>query len=745
MAPIAKDVETPTRTTSAVPSPASTAQAAATRPQPVPLEVPVSVNGARTIEGSDKREPFSESTKTVLVFANGAVIRLASSVSPGQLLFVTNEKTKKEVVCQVVKSKNYRTVTGYVELEFTEPAAGFWGVRIPTESAVSPATPVKAPAVARPAAPDVSPAAAPPKPFAATPGAPVATASTKPNLPVAAPPNKPAVVRPASPATPPVAAKPESNRNALPAKDPEPPKPESKLPTIAEFLAASPVGPPQPPAVNAESLPLESAQQPSTLAPSDTAPAAEPKLPKASLPAVTNPPVKTKDATTDELRQQAARLQEQLSSLLFREEALEKGTARPVVAAPVEPRRELATTPKPAAEIPAPAPLVAPTEVSTELTIAGVKPALAASPAAETKPSAAKPSPFNLKVEEVKIPSWLAPLAREADAESSSPSTSEISENSGVENNATVNSGDYSSQGAQERSTASEAVVFGGQLLGAAATDERVPSPGSKKGLILGLAAAVAILIGGGIWYGLQPGNFLAGKARTARTIPASDFPELSPATASPTAAPGSALNSSVAPVLANPSPAATQPAKTPVAEGNKTSSAPVNSETRSGNTAVGSEPALEQQKKPIFGDVHLATPNVNHGENSAPSEAAPSIDSTDAAATGDPMAGIAAGNGSQPAVPLPVGGEVKPAELRKSVPPVYPPTAKSQRVAGDVKLDALIDADGNVTATRVLSGPVLLHQAAAAAVKQWKYQPAVLDGKPTAMHLTVTVQFRLD
>jgi len=73
------------------------------KPQPVALEVPVTVNGARTVEGSDKREPFSETTKTVLVFGNGAVIRLGSPVAPGQLLFLTNEKTKKEVVCQVVK------------------------------------------------------------------------------------------------------------------------------------------------------------------------------------------------------------------------------------------------------------------------------------------------------------------------------------------------------------------------------------------------------------------------------------------------------------------------------------------------------------------------------------------------------------------------------------------------------------------------------------------------------------------
>ncbi len=126
MAPIVKDVENSAAT-------AAPAAPATKLPQPVALEVPVTVNGARTVDGSDKREPFSESTKTVLIFGHGAVIRLASLVAPGQLLFVTNEKTKKEVVCQVVKSKNYRTVTGYVELEFTEPAVGFWGMRFPTD------------------------------------------------------------------------------------------------------------------------------------------------------------------------------------------------------------------------------------------------------------------------------------------------------------------------------------------------------------------------------------------------------------------------------------------------------------------------------------------------------------------------------------------------------------------------------------------------------------------------------------
>src|SRR5260370_35083549 len=111
--------------------PASTATSpgdTAIKQQPVALEVPVTINGARAVEGSDKREPFSESTKTVLIFGNGAVIRLSSCVAPGQLLFLTNEKTKKEVVCQVVKSKNYAKWSGYVESDFTEPVVGFGGI-----------------------------------------------------------------------------------------------------------------------------------------------------------------------------------------------------------------------------------------------------------------------------------------------------------------------------------------------------------------------------------------------------------------------------------------------------------------------------------------------------------------------------------------------------------------------------------------------------------------------------------------
>src|SRR5207245_11265758 len=89
------------------------------------------------------------------------------------------------------------------------------------------------------------------------------------------------------------------------------------------------------------------------------------------------------------------------------------------------------------------------------------------------------------------------------------------------------------------------------------------------------------------------------------------------------------------------------------------------------------------------------------------------------------------------------VGGDVKQAKLLPHLPPTYPVLAKSQHVSGDVRIDALIDANGRVTTMKVVSGPTLLHQAAMDSLRQWKYQPASLDGKPVPMHLTVTIQFR--
>jgi protein TonB len=148
-----------------------------------------------------------------------------------------------------------------------------------------------------------------------------------------------------------------------------------------------------------------------------------------------------------------------------------------------------------------------------------------------------------------------------------------------------------------------------------------------------------------------------------------------------------------------------------------------------------------EPVKKPALGDVHLAAPVVNRGNAQTVSDAEPAI-ATSAPDTGADAA-TSLMRSKSPVAPLPVGGDVKPAQLTKSVPPQYPAIAKSQHIFGNVQIDALVDASGNVAEARAIGGPQLLYRAALDAVKQWKYAPATLNGEPTSMHLTVVVQFR--
>lgn len=120
-------------------SPKASDSSAIERPAPVALEVSVNATGARPTRGDAPRELFSEDTSTVLVFQDGAVIRLSAAVIQGQLLFLTHKDTNREVVCQVVRKRAFRPTTSYVELQFTEPQDDFWGVKfdVPASAATS--------------------------------------------------------------------------------------------------------------------------------------------------------------------------------------------------------------------------------------------------------------------------------------------------------------------------------------------------------------------------------------------------------------------------------------------------------------------------------------------------------------------------------------------------------------------------------------------------------------------------------
>ncbi len=99
--------------------------------EPVALETTVIATGARPADATSKRELFTEETQTVLVFERGAVIRLSAAVVDGQLLFLTNKSTGKEVVTQVLRKRAFRPTNCYVDLEFTESCPGFWGIEFP--------------------------------------------------------------------------------------------------------------------------------------------------------------------------------------------------------------------------------------------------------------------------------------------------------------------------------------------------------------------------------------------------------------------------------------------------------------------------------------------------------------------------------------------------------------------------------------------------------------------------------------
>jgi TonB family protein len=429
--------------------------------------------------------------------------------------------------------------------------------------------------------------------------------------------------------------------------------------------------------------------------------------------------------STEELKQQAARLQEQLSSLLFAE------TPKPSASAPT-PTLENTTAPELAQKV---------------LDLTNFPPAPVLSQPVKSVVPPSKTGSSSLEVEEIKIPSWLAPLARESETQTSAQSSS-VESNSFPELESAV--AEVPEEGisleAQESSRRPEVAIFGGQLLGESSQSTDAAPSGSKMGLFLGIAASL-LLVAGGVWYSRQPGNAISGLlggSSTASQPAASAAVASGPEVAKPIKHPEVVASSP------SPSPAPVNPPAPVVSATVKNTPAPPAPRTTnpiaisSPTPSPRSTPPVEEPKKPALGDVRLATPVINRGKaSSSLGESELSLDVAAGPNSAVPLSDLSASHRNEPAAPVPIGGDVKPAKLIKAVQPVYPAMARSQHVSGNVQIDALIDADGSVSAMKVLSGPALLRDAALQSLKQWKYQPAELDGKPTPMHLTVTLQFR--
>ncbi len=77
-------------------------------------------------------------------------------------------------------------------------------------------------------------------------------------------------------------------------------------------------------------------------------------------------------------------------------------------------------------------------------------------------------------------------------------------------------------------------------------------------------------------------------------------------------------------------------------------------------------------------------------------------------------------------------------------VEPEYPAEAAAQQIQGLVTLDVQIGDEGAVHNIAVVEGNPVLAAAAVQAVRQWKYQPYVVNGRPVEMQTRITIRFTL-
>jgi TonB family protein len=177
--------------------------------------------------------------------------------------------------------------------------------------------------------------------------------------------------------------------------------------------------------------------------------------------------------------------------------------------------------------------------------------------------------------------------------------------------------------------------------------------------------------------------------------------------------------------------------------------------------TVVAKQPEVASPRRPVI-------PNLKIGAPSAPNQALANLNdattpitevSSTEAVGGSTPAGLltSAGRTSNPPV-APPSAAAPPAPAPASAPrvvrepkmisstrPAYPAPAKASNIQGTVTVIATVDENGKVASARALNGPLLLRQAAADSVRQWKFSPGTIDGKAAPSEVTVGVEFRID
>jgi TonB family protein len=638
----------------AAPSSAAAADGLA-HPNPVCTEIGVSVQGsAHTAAGGQASQPFLEQTTTVIVFGQGAVVRLSESVTPGQILIVRHLRTNDEAACRVVSVKANPNVKGYVELEFLQPSPGFWGMDFPAASAAKTPSAVAAQSPAMPAAP-------------AAPAAPAHAERA-----VSDPSRTQTIPRPGSPAP--------AVRSSVSAVDTSNTAAAAGMTFLPDLL-------------DSLSLPTEIKRAPEPPRAENVRPASAPATKAPQVPWTSAPGAAKSDITKGTPAPGDGRYVSDLLDTLtpigetiLREKPKSVSPSATLSAAPAAP----------AISRPAPA---APA-ILKSTPVSYVEPSLADS---ALPTLAAEPAPLAVRASAHIVPSV-------------SPEVAPL-----------LSGGD---------------VVAHGRLLGEDISAGKTPEALPKPMRILAIAAAIALVLAAGA--GVYRWQKKSGPS-TSVTAPSEPAPGV-PAGATDTAA-------STAPPAASVAPAATAAAGASATESSKnshsnaqpsTSAAAATPAKSSAPTATTTTPALPAARGAAVAGMKMAVPTVaSHSADQATPTIASAVPSAAQNASAAGLLGESPSSGPAAPATRTSSGVTQP-RLLNAPAPIYPYAARAEHVQGDVSVDLLIDETGKVASMTVLSGPALLRPAALDALKQRKYAPAMLDGKPTTSHIVVIVHFQI-
>ena len=239
---------------------------------------------------------------------------------------------------------------------------------------------------------------------------------------------------------------------------------------------------------------------------------------------------------------------------------------------------------------------------------------------------------------------------------------------------------------------------------------------GGGMGIWIGVGVAAAVIVGGYFTYNAMSSKPSAPAAQQQAQAPA---PAPTDAAAQPAATP------------AAPAPAAssTQPASQPAPTTQSTArpALPPASATPAASTPKPAAPAPQQAPQAV--ERAAVTPTATRAE--APPQPVAAVPQIQV-----PISTAA------PTLAAPKVSQSTPAQVLTQVMPKYPDMARTMKASGSVQLEASVGKDGSVKGVKVLSGHTLLRDAAAQAVRQWKYKPATLNGEPVESTVQVTVKF---